>query len=397
MKLTIVSSVFLIHIFAYGLLSRKTGSWINVLTPQYLTAIPTLFVAEIINLVGNSSSASDFSYFIVYSCYALQIISFVLAYIFISPSRTLLEYSTTIRDGRWMGAFALMCAVGMYLPVIADFWQDLFNPRAIYIATRTGFGLFFFISIFFCYIGFILILFDPKCKWMIKMVAGIFSCFFAYIHGSKGQVLAVIFIAMLYVAVHLKKKVNFTSFVKIMIPFLMFGSGVFFMMSTGLDVENLVEVMAGYSDFSRNAALLVDSNASPELGKIFFEDNVYSRIPRAFDPDKPKDFGAFALAKEYFPAAFDNDQGVPSFGIGTYYADFGLFCVPILMFAGFFSGMMTRVFVERTARFRSPADFIVLCFFCGIPIIPVGSGYLLPEYVLTGLLVYFLGRRRLVL
>jgi hypothetical protein len=131
--------------------------------------------------------------------------------------------------------------------------------------------------------------------------------------------------------------------------------------------------------------MIVDDDKPALWGRIFFEDNVYSRIPRAVFPDKPKDFGSFLLAEIYFPESFELDQGVPAFGVGATFADFKWFSLPILCLGNYVLGLLVRSLRNALSRFRHPGDFVVLTFLCGVPLLSVGVGFLLPEHVLLAM------------
>ena len=166
------------------------------------------------------------------------------------------------------------------------------------------------------------------------------------------------------------------------------GMTLFYFMLSSVELSELFSIVAGYADYSRNAVMLVDDDKSISFGRLTFESNFYSRIPRALFADKPKDFGGFSLAMKYFPESFRQDEGVPSFGIGVFYADFSVLSILFLALCNFIGGIITKCFVKRLAIYQSPIDFVVVVFMSGITLLPIGSGYLLPEHLVLSFFLY---------
>jgi hypothetical protein len=397
MKILIVSLALTVNLAVYWLFAAKSKSWFNVLTPQYLIGIPTIYVFELIQLFYVGSEGSDLGYLIVYTAYVLPNIAFTAGYLYVKPPQILLREAPSVSYSSMLPLGIMLVAVALYVPVMRQFADDLLNPRAIYIATRTGFGMEYFGSITLCYVSVIVALFAPRTGMLAKVVAVATALFFAYLHGSKGHMITVVFIVMLYAAVVAQVRLRFVGFLVLALIFSAAGAAVFISMTTGVEMEDMLLLMTGYSDYSRNAVMLIDSIHEFHFGTVLFEDNFFSRIPRALFPAKPKDFGSFALALEYFPHAFYQDQGVPSFGVGTLYADFGVFMLPGMALVALLEGMCTSALVTKLRKYRHPGDFVVMCFLCGAEIIPIGSGYLLPEHIFIAILIYWLCRvRRMV-
>lgn len=396
MKFYIVLMAFILSMSIYCFFSIKTKSWLNILTPQFLLAMPTIYLFEMIHLYYDGDNGSDFGYLVVYLIYTLPTLTFAIGYMYITPINSLTNIRCKTVNTSALAIGFLIAGVLLYLPVMKQFAGDLFNPRAIYIATRSGFGISYYGSIMACYLFCILALFNASWGWKRKAAAVLFSVVFAYLHGSKGQIMTVLFIGMLYFISTSMERVKFWIVALVVALFGTFGVVAFYSMVSGVELGDLLLVMAGYSDYTRNAVMLIDSSRDLEWGRIFFEDNIFSRIPRALYPDKPKDFGSFALALQYFPDSFYRDAGVPSFGVGVMYADFGLLAVPVCALTGFIGGLFTRTIMARLRMYANPGDFILLCFLSGIILIPIGSGNLLPEHIVMALLVYAVSHRSLL-
>ncbi|HHY1068655.1 TPA: hypothetical protein ACVY43_006180, partial [Klebsiella michiganensis] len=102
--------------------------------------------------------------------------------------------------------------------------------------------------------------------------------------------------------------------------------------------------MAYYADYTRNYALLIDREQSSYWGRLLFESEVFARLPRVIYPDKPLDFGYLILDRKYFPDSFYDNKGVPSFGMGEYFADFGYLSVFFIMVSFWIKGCFLRIF-----------------------------------------------------
>ncbi|CAN7245351.1 hypothetical protein [Massilia sp. LjRoot122] len=362
-----------------------------MLTLQLVLSVPTLYLAEIGYLSFFQATGSDLGYFIIYFTYLSSALAFAAGYLYIRTPRAMLSIDTSVRSSYVLMLLFLLGGVALYWPIMKEFADDLFNPRRIYVATRSGYGLSYFGSMLLCYIFLVLALFHEKLSSISKLGALVITVVFAYLHGSKGQVIAAVFIWVYYYFVARQRQVKFRGFLIFALISFLLGGSLFYFMLDSVELTELFGIIAGYADYSRNAVMLVDNETVTYFGRLTLEDNIYSRVPRAIFPDKPKDFGAFLLSMKYFPQAFLLDEGVPSFGIGIYYADFSVFCIPFLAFCNFVGGVITRGFVTRLKIYRSPVDFLVVLFMSGITLLPIGSGYLLPEHftISLGLLLCF--------
>lgn len=361
---------------------------------MFILSMPTLYIFEMFYLYHNVDPLSEIGYCIVYLVYTLPVLFFSIGYMYVAPLKTLVLIKSTTASTTKPALVFLFFAVFLYLPVMKEFAGDLLSPRAIYTATRSGFGLSYYGSAVACYIFLILALFNSSWGTPLKTIAVLFSSFFAFIHGSKGQVMTILFVVLVYFICTSTRKLKFWVASVIVVIFGVVGATAFYSSVKGVEIEDLILVMAGYSDYTRNAVMLIDSSRGFEFGKIFFEDNFFSRIPRAFYPDKPKDFGSFALALQYFPDSFYRDAGVPSFGVGAFYADVGLLVIPLSTIAGFIGGMSSRTLIARLRMYGNPGDFILLCYLIGIVLIPIGVGNLLPEHIVLAFFVYIISRKK---
>jgi hypothetical protein len=264
-----------------------------------------------------------------------------------------------------------------------EFSEFLLDPRQIYTQTRTGFGTQSFISSTLAYLAVILILFSKRSKFVkistILLATGLLS-----LHGSKGQVLSVVLILLLYYVYVLGRKVTFA---RAMIVYACTGIVVLLLfaatMSLGENAADALEAISQYSDYTRNAMLVIDSHFPIQYGRLTIESNTLAVVPRQLMPGKPKNFGSLALAEEFYPEWFDADTGSPAFGVGVQYADFGSLAIVYLALAAALKGWLTRVFVNRLKLTKHPADFFMVVFLAEVSVFPVGAGWLLPEAFLV--------------
>ena len=65
------------------------------------------------------------------------------------------------------------------------------------------------------------------------------------------------------------------------------------------------------------------------------------------------------LDEVFYPQSMDMDQGVPDFGIGVQYADFGIFAIVYLAVFALLRGWLARVFVRRLLSRVTPLIFLL--------------------------------------
>jgi hypothetical protein len=313
-----------------------------------------------------------------------------------APSR----YPTTIFRYRYelFPWILLAAAFFLYLPVLIEFRELLLAPREIYMRTRTGYGLNFFGSSAMIYLAFITYLFKKNKSFAGGFLLCGICMVLIYLHGSKGQILGLVEIFIVYRVYILRRAVTIASAVASIAAVTLVCSISFALFGGLTDITELALSMASYSDYTRNAMLVIDDpRGQLYWGRLTVEDEVYSRVPRMIMPNKPKDFGEFKLASTYYPAWFQGDTGSPAFGIGVQYADFGVFAILLISLWSVLQGWLAGLLVTSLKSRPEPGRFVVLLFFSGITVIPLGDGYLLPETVALGMMLTFVYRHKLVL
>lgn len=390
---TILVASLIVCLTVYLWVSKRDGSYLNVLTPAFLVSISAYYLFPLFytHVIGNE--ATSYAYFYVYSTMAIETATF--AYFYVRPTKTLVRFPVAYSYGNFdlLSWIFLGLATLLYLPVLFEFREYLLDPRQIYTQTRTGFGLYFYVSTALCYLAIIFALFS-KCSLLKKGIVIFAATLLISLHGSKGQVLNVAFLLGLFMVYVAQRKLGFlTSFLA--------GTGVSILalalfaatMALGDNPLEVLQSISEYSDYTRNAMMVIDSKMPLQYGRLTLEANTIGRIPRLLMPDKPKNFGYMYLDEVFYPESLDQDAGSPSFGMGVQYADFGIFAVVYLAAFAALRGWLVRVFVNRLKTTRHPADFFLLAFFADISLFSVGGiGWLLPEALVVALFLCFASR-----
>jgi hypothetical protein len=387
-----IGASLVIAVLAYLVLSKYEGSSINILTPSFVMAIPAYYLLPLVYLNLFGAEGSTYAHFWVYSALAVEPLAFVYAYTRTGDRVVRLPGASSYSNFGLVSLLCLGLGVLLYAPVLLQFREFIFDPRQIYTQTRTGFGFQAFVSSTLAYLAVILILFSKRSK-TFKVSAVLLATGLLSLHGSKGQVLSVVSILLLYYVYVLGRKVTLA---RSMVVYLCMGMVVLLLfaatMSLGEDAADALEAISKYSDYTRNAMLVIDSHYPLQYGRLTIESNTLGIVPRQLMPGKPKNFGPFALAEEFYPEWFDSDTGSPAFGVGLQYADFGSWAIGYLALVAALRGWLARIFVNRLAFTKHPADFLMLVFLADISIFPTGVGWLLPEALLAAVFLRWVSR-----
>lgn len=369
---------FFIPTFAlYVYYSRGEGSYLNALTGPTLLKCATEFALEPLtyNLEVFDYSLSTFFklYLASFIGYAMLVLGARRRYY---PRKIMVQPKRIPAIMSWL---TLVLAFLIYIPIFIEFQDHLLEPRYIYEQTRTGYGIQFFGSALLTNVSLILFLLSAR-RFHILFI--IFLIGFILLKGSKGQLLTTVLIYAIWSVYVLRKRFDFkrTFAGATLVSIMLAGS---FVLNYRGEIDSLLITIASYSDYNRNASMILEDQ-SPNIyyGQLNLENIIYSKIPRAMWAEKPKNFGAFLLAETYSPHLFELDQGSPSFGIGIYFADFGMLAYLFIAGAYFFAGRMLRYFIGMCERRASVFSFVMLLFFADVSLLPVGVGYFLFEYLL---------------
>lgn len=362
-------------IAAYVFLAKREGSYVNILTPVLLFGVPAWYLLVLVYGAIFGYEASTYAYFYCYLTYALGVLGTLAGYLMMPAKwiRIFIKFPH-LRIPR-APFVALGVAMVLYAPILIRFPDLLFSPRQIYELTRSGFGIQFYLSTLAVYVGFVLLLFSRKLKRSSAVLFSLISLPIIYLHGSKGQVLNFVLIALYFLVFVKGKRFGIKGFVGLGLIVSTLVVSLFYVSYSEEARADLLVEMAGYAEYTRNAAMVIDdATLDPQLGRLAVESKFYVMVPRALFPDKPKDYGAFWLAKRYYSDRFELDVGAPDFGLGFIYADFGDFAVLYYFGGSLLTGLILKILVTRLKRRPDAGTFFLLLAFLDVGLIPTGAG-----------------------
>ncbi len=387
----IVSLISVVVVYLW--FSRREGSYLNVLTPTFVIAVPAYFLLQLAYVDQFGTGYSSYAYLYVYTTLALKSAAFVWGYTRRREKISLPRFSWSNRHFGSISIICLVLAGIIFLPVLLKFQDYLSDPREIYRQTRTGFGHETFLSSMFAYLSIVFVVFSHR-GLLSKTCVVALATSFMLLQGSKGQVVNVALLLLMYQVYVRGKQIRLVPALVRVMGVAVVVLGLFAMtMALGDSGAEALEAISQYSDYTRNAMMVIDSRFPVQYGRITMESNLYGLIPRVLMPTKPKNFGAFHLAEEFYPEWFDADTGSPDFGIGVQYADFGIFAVLVVASFSAFEGYLAHLFVNRLRENGNPADFLAVLYLAGVSIIAVGgAGWLFPEVLIVAMLVRHVSR-----
>jgi hypothetical protein len=390
MLFTIIGvAAIMVQTICYWLVSRRSESWLNFATLPLLSNICLNGVLEVLSLDTIGPSGSLYAYTYIMATYTAIAIAYVVGMHvqppnlkILQPLRTQEHWSPIIPWGSLLLGFLI------YLPVLITYRAYLLEPRIIYANTSTGYGLQFFISSMFTTVAWSSFLF-VKRNFRTTIIFFILCAVMLYLHGSKGQLITLFIINLLYGTYALNRRVSLGRFLPMLGLGVILFAGIFLLL-TNIDFTDTLRTMENFSDYTRNGMLVIDEplvSKAPYYGRLTIEDEAYSRLPRVLYPEKPKDFGQVRLAELFFPDWFDQITGTPAFGVGVAYADFGAFAILFIFVFNVWTTWITIGVIRRFQETPNPGLFILLLFFSGIALIPLGVGFLLPESFVLAYLI----------
>jgi hypothetical protein len=370
------------------LYSRKVGSVVNSITIFTGMKIAIEFIFEPIGFILHLFDYDVWSMFIINLLSFCGYAAFIIGLLIVPNNVSFRQYSIFSKHlpAAWMFLFGAWL---IYLPVLIEFRVHLTDPRRIYELTRTGYGLYTFGSALLTFIAYILFQMSSQRRALIFYVV-ILSL--VALKGTKGQfivLLSIWIISKLYIYGF---KYSLTKSAIFLSTFAVIGMYVFALNFRG-DIENIFVSISEYSDYNRNGAFIVGSDTFGYYdGRLTAESQWISKIPRALWPEKPKVFGEFRLAQQYYPQWFMLDQGSPSFGIGIYFADFGWLAFVIYPLSQFVIGYLLARCLNRLETRPNVFYFIMSVYFSGNNLFSSGSGNYAIEHAVIGLAVLTLLR-----
>jgi len=386
-----IVTALLATIWAYASLSRHEGSYVNVLLPSLIVGVPAYYLLPLLYVWLFGTEGSTYGYVYVYTTLAAENVAFVFAYTR-TPRRALrLPFTFSYQNFTLLGVICLALGVAAYATLLFEFREFLLDPRQIYAQTRVGFGPQFFLSSTCAYLAIVLILFSRRSVFA-KTAVVLVAAGLILLHGSKAQMLNVIFILVLHQFYVNGRRVGLRGALVIALSigcfvFLLFAAT----MRLGESPGEAVESISNYSDYTRNAILVIDSHVPIQYGRLTLESNTISLVPRALMPNKRRDFGSFFLTDQLYPEWLDADAS-PAFGMGVQYADFGALAIVYIVLFALFKGWLARAFVNRLRSYKHPGDLFVVAFLSDVSVFPVGVGWFLPEALLVAMVLRYFSK-----
>ena len=386
--LAIICLSMFVTIGAFLVLAKREESYVNIFLPAVLFSVPALYLLPLLHIGLFGTEASTYAYLYIYGSLAVESVAFVFGYVRTQRRSLKLPFTWSYQNFDRLAIGCLMLAGIMYAPTLLQFREFLFDPRQIYNLTRTGFGPQFFLSSTLSYLAIILVLF-ADCSRLMKAGVIAVSTGLLLLHGSKGEVLNGALILALYYVYVRQRKVGFKGALIVctslaLIVLLLFAAT----MTLGDGPMEIVESLTRYSDYTRNAMLVIDSRVPLQYGRLTIESNTIALVPRILMPDKRRNFGPFFLTERLFPDWYDAETS-PAFGLGVQYADFGVLAVIYIGLFAFFKGWLARLFVNRLQLYKHPGDFFVVAFLADIGLFPLGVGWFLPETLVVAVILRY--------
>lgn len=391
----IIGGSGLILLVFYVVVSVREGTYIHALTPFYALFFPIYCLIELAHVSFNGPSASTYAYALSYLSYVTYVAAFSLSYTFYKGPGFIfpqLGKKPIPQSFCWCLLF-LSCLI--YWPVLKAFPDLWLTPRQIYEQTRSGFGLYFFLSTTLCYVAIICFLTTEKKNVVLLTLFIAASLIFLWLHGTKGHFIAFFFIYSIYWVYGKSKKVTLSGLLIYSSGMLVIGVVSFLITTAVLVLDDGVNNLLGFADYNRNGMNAIDSEIGPKYGTLTLENQTYPRVPCALFSDKPQDFGEFYLAKMLTPDDFYRGSGAPSFGYGSIFVDFMWLSPFVMLVWGAVRGVFLKMTVRSYRKNKDPGSLIMLLFGAGIQLIPFSETVMFFETIFLGLLAN-LGRMRLI-
>lgn len=369
------------NIALFLLYSRKVGSVVNAITVYTGLKLVIEFVLEPLAYMLNLFVYDFRSIFLInllsFCGYAAFVLGLLITKQAPNPPRTF--FRPNYLGVAWLllaGAWAL------YAPVLIEFRSIITEPRRIYELTRTGYGVYTFGSALLTFVAYIVFQMSSKRQALLFYLP---LLTLMVLKGAKGQFIilgAIFVIAKVYLEgfkYSLTRSVVYGALAGIALVYL-------FAFNYRGEINNVFVTIAEYSDYNRNGALVLqDGTSGYYRGQITLENLWIPKIPRALWPNKPKIFGEFRLAVQYFPSWFLLDQGSPSFGIGIYFADFGWWAFFVYTVLQLLSGYLLGYSLNRLIVNPNAFYFVISVYLSGSNLLASGNGAYFIEHAIIGL------------
>ena len=385
-------SLFLI-LFSYGLVCWHEKSFVHYLTPTASLLVVGSYMLPWAYMEIFGPFGSLYAYFYYYAAQSVTVFTSAIVYCYLRAPR--IGWKPDRVPVRTMHWALLLLSVLAFAPILIKYSSLISNPREIYQETRSGGGIYYFTSSFILDLAFAFFLFakNRRAAPSVLFIAAV--ALLSLLHGSKGQLLSFFWFWIIYtIYVEQKRFPLRKALATLLFPIVLIP--IFFILFQGASLGNLFISLVQYSDYPRNAMLVIDDKSLDyKYGLFTIETTLYSRIPRGIFPSKPKQFGPFELAARYFSQGVWEDIGSPDFSIGLQYYDFGPFAILYLMAWSAISTFLLKGIIEKLKEGPSRANYVLVAFFVTGGFIPIGVSYTLPEHFILAYLLAIQGRMRI--
>lgn len=378
-------------IFFYIISCFLNKSFIHILTPFFLINIASSLFFDYVYFKIFTSDISIKTLVQIYNIIILNWLGFFLGFCCKRKKKTQLSKNLNqIKYPKVLSWLLLVLAVILYMFVLVPNYDLANNPRDIYSLTRTGNGLYYYSSMTLMYLSVIFYLFSYNTKKKETFVfISILVCLLS-IYGSKSPLISILFIVLIYYIYVKKQKYGLMKGIPVLLSIITVVIFAFKITKPDSNFTDSLKSISVYTDYNRNAALVIEDPFPSSNGMLFLEDIIYSIIPRQVMPSKPKNFGSFKLSEFYYPDWFNKDCGSPAFGVGLYLSEFKNYAGTIMFVASFFNGFILNRITTNQNNKNKVSNFILVLFFSGVSIVQLGVGFqVLPIIILVLIIAFF--------
>lgn len=296
------------------------------------------------------------------------------------------------------GLLALIVVICLTIAFLVPV-ELLKNPRYLYEKTRMGYGPIYFGITTLVNYYIIFVLFSKEKKYGL-----IFAFILLYFTGSKVRMLMPLEVMILYYFYVVSKdrynlkKIALACVGTLAVFYFVFAVTSYFLPNK--DFNTVILQMSNFSDYNRNFVELINKLSDSKqwfFGKVTFENNFYSFIPRFIFSHKPQIFGSFRLSYLVYPEATLLFKGAPSFGeFGGLFGDFGHWSLIIIAIFNFIRGGILALAEKNFIKNKNIISFMIFLIFVGMNFIDVGlvAAIILFINIVGVIVIYWIIKRK---
>lgn len=372
-----------IHLLMYSAYSYRRKNYINELSFIFgLSFLMSYFLPLIYIIQFDPEHVLSYGFLINYFLLFVFhfIYFFVMSYVKL-PEKFLFKYTQPKNN---LFLVVLLC----FLVIIILFSlnqiiqvQNLLgiSPREYYASTRTNAGLAFIIFTLLA-TSVCISLFVIKSKY-IKIAVTVLLFLFAYFLGTKSSLLSLIMIIIFYL--------NFSTDIRLKLAHIFYFLVLIFFAMLYLQLfQDKLFYFSRYSDYIFNAEYIINNVKTGSYGRLFIEDNFFSRVPRIFFESKPVFFGSSELSFLVNEKQTLSLRGAPAVGMGKIYAEFQLLSFVIIIISTFLNALLLKYFSSSLKKYLNLPNFILFLCFAGVPLIQVPPAVTFPEVFLLAFMIH---------